>query len=53
MRAVETSTVLFTWVIFAHPTPDEQGRLYDSMGPSTDIAWRVSGFLTPDRTERR
>ena len=46
MRAVETlmlllaATVLFMWVIFAHPTPDEQARVYDSMGKSTGIAWR-------------
>jgi hypothetical protein len=46
VRAVETltlllvATVLFMWVIFAHPTPDEQARVYDSMGPSTGIAWR-------------
>jgi hypothetical protein len=45
VRAVEALTlllvamVLFMWVIFA-PTPDEQSRLYDSMGPSTGIAWR-------------
>jgi hypothetical protein len=46
MRAVETltlllaATVLFMWAIFAHPTPDESARLYDSMGPSTGVAWR-------------
>ena len=46
MRVVETltlvlvATVLFMWVIFAHPTPDEHARLYDSIGPSTGIAWR-------------
>jgi hypothetical protein len=46
MRVVETltlllaATVLFMWVIFAHPTPDEQARLQDSMGASTGIAWR-------------
>ena len=46
MRAVEivtlvlAATVLFMWVIFAHPTPDEQTRVYDSMGQSTGIAWR-------------
>ena len=46
MRAVETlmlllvAVVLFMWVIFAHPTPDEQSRRYDSLGPSTGIAWR-------------
>ena len=46
MRAVETltlvlaATVLFMWVIFAHPTPEERARLHDSMGPSTGIAWR-------------
>jgi hypothetical protein len=34
------ATVLFMWVIFAHPTSDEQGRLYDSMRASTAIAWR-------------
>ena len=73
MRVVETltlllvATVLFMWVIFAHPTPDEQGRLYDSMGParalrgdSSDsetphcrqaMVGEITGFLTPDRTE--
>lgn len=46
MRAVETLTlvlaaaVLFIWVILAHPTPDEQSRVYDSMGQSTGVAWR-------------
>lgn len=46
VRAVEivtlvlAATVLFMWVIFAHPTPDEQTRVYDSMGQSTGIAWR-------------
>jgi hypothetical protein len=46
MRVVETltlllaATVLFMWVILAHPTPDEQARLHDSMGQSTGIAWR-------------
>jgi hypothetical protein len=46
MRAVEVltlllaATVLFMWVILAHPTPDEQARVYDSMGQSTGIAWR-------------
>ena len=46
MRVVETltlllvATVLFMWVIFAHPTSDERARLYDSMGESTGIAWR-------------
>jgi hypothetical protein len=46
MRAVETltlllaGTVLFMWVILAHPTPDERARLYDSMGSSTGVAWR-------------
>jgi hypothetical protein len=46
MRAVETltlllaATVLFMWAIFAHPTPEERARLYDSMGQSTGIAWR-------------
>jgi hypothetical protein len=46
MRALETLTlllvftVLFMWVILAHPTADERARLYDSMGPSTGIAWR-------------
>lgn len=46
MRAVETltlllaATVLFMWVILAHPTADEQARLQDSMGQSTGIAWR-------------
>jgi hypothetical protein len=46
VRAVETlalvlaATVLFMWVILAHPTPDERARLYDSMGQSTGIAWR-------------
>lgn len=46
MRLAETltvvllATVLFMWVIFAHPTPDERARLNDSMGPSTGIAWR-------------
>jgi len=45
-RVVETltlllvATVLFMWVIFAHPTPDERARLHDSMGASTGIAWR-------------
>ena len=45
MRVVETltlllvATVLFMWVIFAHPTPDERARLHDSMGASTGIAW--------------
>ena len=32
--------VLFMWVIFAPPTPDERTRLHDSMGASTGIAWR-------------
>ena len=57
MRVVETltlllvTTVLFMWVIFAPPTPDERARLHDSMGnerarlhdsmgASTGIAWR-------------
>jgi hypothetical protein len=46
MRAVETlalllaATVLFMWVILAHPTPDERARLHDSMGQSTRVAWR-------------
>jgi hypothetical protein len=46
MRALETLTLLlvftllFMWVIFAHPTPEERARLYDSMGSSTGIAWR-------------
>jgi hypothetical protein len=46
MRVVETLalllgvTVLFMWVILAHPTPDERARLHDSMGSSTGIAWR-------------
>ena len=46
MRLVETlalllaATVLFMWVILAHPTADEQARLQDSMGQSTGIAWR-------------
>jgi len=46
MRAAETltlllaATVLFMWAVFAHPTPDERARLYDSMGSSTGIAWR-------------
>ena len=46
MRALETltlllaATVLFMWVILAHPTADERARLYDSIGPSTGIAWR-------------
>lgn len=46
MRAVDTLTlllavtVLFMWVILAHPTSDERARLYDSMGTSTGIAWR-------------
>jgi hypothetical protein len=46
VRAVETltlllaATVLFMWVIFAHPTPEERSRLHDSMGQSTGIAWR-------------
>jgi hypothetical protein len=46
MRVVETltlllvATVLFMWVIFAHPTPEERARLHDSMGQSTGIAWR-------------
>jgi hypothetical protein len=46
VRAVETlalflvATAVFMWVILAHPTPDEQSRLYDSMGSSTGIAWR-------------
>jgi high-affinity Fe2+/Pb2+ permease len=46
MRVVETltlllvATVLFMWVIFAHPTADERARQYDSMGQSTGIAWR-------------
>jgi len=34
------ATVLFMWVIFAHPTPEERSRLQDSMGQSTGIAWR-------------
>jgi hypothetical protein len=46
MRVIETltlllaATALFMWVIFAHPTPDERTRVYDSMGQSTGIAWR-------------
>jgi hypothetical protein len=46
MRVVETltlllvATVLFMWVVLAHPTPDERARLHDSMGQSTGIAWR-------------
>jgi hypothetical protein len=45
VRVVDTltlllvATVLFMWVIFAHPTPDERARLHDSMGASTGIAW--------------
>ena len=46
MRVVEAltlllvATVLFMWVIFAHPTQEERARLYDSMGQSTGIMWR-------------
>jgi hypothetical protein len=43
MRVVETSTpvlvvtVVFTWAVFAHPTPDERARLHDSTGAGTGI----------------
>ena len=46
VRAIEmlmlvlAAMVVFMWVILAHPTPDEQARVYDSMGQSTGIAWR-------------
>jgi hypothetical protein len=39
MRVLAASVVVM-WVILAHPTPDEQARVSDSMGQSTGIAWR-------------
>jgi len=47
MRVLETfivlliATVAFLWVILAHSTPEEHARLYDAMGESTHIAWRL------------
>ena len=46
MRVLETLIVVlvvtaaFMWVVLAHTTPEEQARLYDSMGESSHIAWR-------------
>lgn len=40
LMLVLAAIVVFMWVILAHPTPDEQARVYDSMGQSTGVAWR-------------
>lgn len=31
---------LFFLTIVSHPTPEERGRVYDSMGKTTGVNWR-------------